>query len=154
MQNGLRVYSNTDGFSPSFVPGQEQQDLRDLTRTRVSLVRERARLINRVHKVLEEAGIKLSTVGSSVMGKALRAILQAQGVGESDPERLAKLVHPSVRASRESLVAALTGEVREHHRFLLQELLSLISAQDRSILHLEEEIERRLRPNARTDQTL
>ncbi len=130
----------------SFVPSQQQQDLRDLTRTRISLVRERARLVNRVHKVLEEAGMKLSTVLSDIMGLSGRAILQGICEGESDPERLAKRVHPSVRASREQIVAALTAEVREHHRFLLRELLSLISAQDRSIRHLEEEIERRLQP--------
>jgi transposase len=133
-------------LEPSFVPSQEQQDVRDLTRMRVSLVQERARLVNRVQKVLEEAGIKLSTVLSDVMGLSGRAILQALCEGESDPERLAKRVHPSVHASRDRMVAALTGEVREHHRFLLRELLSLIEAQNRSILHLEEEIERHLRP--------
>ena len=133
-------------LSPSFVPGQEQQDVRDLTRLRVSLVQERARLVNRVQKVLEEAGIKLSTVRSSVMGLSGRAILQALCDGESDPERLAKLMHPGVHASQEQVIAALTAEVREHHRFLLRELLTLISAQDRSIKHLEQEIERHLRP--------
>ena len=141
-------------LSPSFVPGQEQQDVRDLTRLRVSLVQERARLVNRVQKVLEEAGIKLSTVRSSVMGLSGRAILQALCDGESDPERLAKLMHPGVHASQEQVIAALTAEVREHHRFLLRELLTLISAQDRSIKHLEQEIERHLRPNARTNDPL
>jgi transposase len=133
-------------LKPSFVPSQQQQDLRDLTRTRGSLVQERARMVNRVQKVLEEAGMKLSTVLSNVMGVSGQAILQAVCEGESDPERLAKLVHPSVRAPREQLVAALTAEVREHHRFLLRELLSLISTLDRSIEHLEEEIESRLHP--------
>ena len=83
---------------------------------------------------------------SDVMGLSGRAILQGICEGESDPERLVKRVHPGVRASREQIVAALTAEVREHHRFLLRELLSLIAAQDRSIRHLEEEIERRLHP--------
>lgn len=133
-------------LKPSFVPSQQQQDLRDLTRTRESLVQERARLVNRVQKVLEEAGMKLSTVLSNVMGVSGQAILEALCEGESDPQRLAKLVHPSVRASREQLVAALTAEVREHHRFLLRELLSLIAALDRSIKRLEEEIEDRLHP--------
>jgi transposase len=133
-------------LTPSFVPSQEQQDLRDLTRLRVSLVRERTRLVNRVHKVLEEAGMKLATVLSDIMGLSGRAILQALCEGESDPERLAKRVHPSVHASQQQIVAALTGEMREHHRFLLRELLSLITVQDRSISHLEEEIERHLHP--------
>jgi transposase len=130
----------------SFVPSQEQQDLRDLTRLRVSLVQERTRLVNRVHKVLEEAGLKLSSVLSDVMGWSGCAILHALCAGESDPQRLAVLMHPSVHATREQVVAALTAEVREHHRFLLRELLMLIDAQDRSITHLELEIERHLHP--------
>jgi transposase len=133
-------------FNPSFVPSQEQQDLRDLTRLRVSLVRERTRLVNRVHKVLEEAGIKLATVLSDIMGLSGRAILQALCEGERDPHQLAKRVHPSVHASQQEIRAALTGEIREHHRFLLRELLSLIAVQDRSIAHLEEQIERHLHP--------
>ncbi len=131
-------------LSASFVPSLEQQDVRDLTRLRVSLVQERARLVNRVHKVLEEAGIKLSTVLSDVMGLSGRAVLQALCEGESDPKRLARLMHPGVHAKEEQVVAALTAEVREHHRFLLRELLTRISAQDRSIKHLEQEIERHL----------
>src|SRR6266568_8136694 len=82
----------------SFVPGQEQQDLRDLTRLRESLVQERARLVNRVHKVLEEAGMKLAIVLSDIMGKSGRAILEALCAGESDPARLASKVAPNVRA--------------------------------------------------------
>jgi transposase len=133
-------------LTASFVPPQEQQELRDLTRMRVSLVQERARLVNRVQKVLEEAGIKLSTVLSDVMGQSGRAILEALCEGESDPVRLAKLMHPSVRAKEEQVVAALTGELREHHRFLLRELLSLIKAHTLSIKHVEQEIEQRVSP--------
>jgi transposase len=133
-------------LAASFVPNQEQQELRDLTRLRVSLVQERARLVNRVHKMLEEAGIKLSVVRSSVMGKSGRAILEALAAGESDPVRLAQRMHPSVHASQEQVVAALTADMREHHRFLLRELVSLIDAQSLSIKHVEEEIERRVSP--------
>jgi transposase len=130
----------------SFVPNQEQQDLRDLTRLRVSLVQERGRLINRVHKVLEEAGMKLAVVLSDILGKSGRTILEAICTGENDPVRLASKVTPNVRASQEQLRAALTADLREHHRFLLRELLSLIDAQNRSITHLEQEIERHLAP--------
>ena len=133
-------------LTASFVPAQEQQDLRDLTRLRVSLVQERARLVNRVQKVLEEAGIKLSTVLSDVMGQSGRAILEALCEGESDPVRLAKLMHPNVHATQQQVVAALTGEMREHHRFLLRELLSLIQAHTLSIKHVEQEIEQRVSP--------
>ena len=68
--------------SASFVPSQEQQDVRDLIRMRVRLVQERARLVNRVQKVLEEAGFKLSSVLSDVMGLSGRSILDALCAGE------------------------------------------------------------------------
>jgi transposase len=130
----------------SVVPSQEQQDVRDLTRTRVHLIEERTRLVNRVQKVLEEAGMKLPNVVTDVMGVSGRAVLKAVCAGEQDPRRLAGLLLPSVKAGHEQAVAGLTAEVRDHHRFLLQELLMLIDAQDRAISHLEGEIERHLRP--------
>lgn len=99
-----------------------------------------------MHKVLEEAGIKVSTVLSDIMGLSARAILGALCAGECDPKLLASRAHPSVHATQEQMRAALTAEVREHHRFLLRELLSLIDALDRSIKHLEEEIEGHLHP--------
>src|SRR5215470_14196819 len=133
-------------LTASFVPSQEQQDVRDLTRLRVSLVQERTRLVNRVHKVLEEAGLKLSTVLSDIMGVSGRAILHGLCAGESDPVQLAHRMRPGVKATEAQVVAALTGELREHHRLLLRELLSLIDAQSRSITHLEQELERRLAP--------
>ena len=130
----------------SFVPSQDQQDLRDLTRLRVSLVQERARLESRVHKVLDAAGCQLSAVLSDILGFSGKRILPALCAGESDPVRLAKLMHPGVQATEEQVVAALTAEVREHHRFVLRELLELIEIQDRSIAHLEAEIEQHLSP--------
>ena len=63
-----------DCFRPVLYPTRSEPHLRDLTRLRVSLVQERARLVNRVHKVLEEAGLKLSTVLSDIMGVSGRAI--------------------------------------------------------------------------------
>jgi hypothetical protein len=80
--------------------------------------------------------------------------LDALCAGESDPVRLARRVHPSVHATQEQIAAALTAEIREHHRFLLRELLTLIDAQDRSIKHLELEIERHLHPSARAGEAL
>jgi transposase len=133
-------------LTKSFVPSQEQQDLRDLTRLRESLVQERARLINRVHKLLEEAGMKLAVVLSDILGKSGRRILDALCARETDAVRLASLVAPNVHATQEQLVAALTADWREHHRFLLQELLHLIDAQNQSISRLEQELEQRLAP--------
>ncbi len=133
-------------LTASFVPSQEQQDLRDLTRLRVNLVQERTRLANRVHKVLDAAGCQLSAVLSDILGFSGKRILQALCAGESDPVHLARLMHPGVKATEEQVIAALTTEVREHHRFLLRELLELIEVQDRSISRLEVEIERHLSP--------
>lgn len=133
-------------LTASFVPSHSQQDQRDLTRLRVSLVQERSRLVNRVQKVLEQAGCQLPTVVSDVLGLSGKRILQAMCAGESDPKRLAKLMHPGIKATEEQVIAALTADVRAHQRFLLRELLELIEAQDRAIRHLEEEIERHLSP--------
>lgn len=135
-------------LTASFVPGRDQQELRDLTRLRISLVQERARLVNRVQKVLEEAGVKLSLVVSDVMGKSGRAILDALCAGESNPQRLVQRMHQNCQTSHEEAAAALTGDIREHHRFLLRELLSLIDAQSLSIKHVEQEIEQRVSPSA------
>jgi transposase len=130
----------------SFVPSPDQQDLRDLTRTRISLVEERARLVNRIHKLLEEANVKLAAVLSDVMGVSGQAILHALAEGEEDGERLAGLAHRSVQHKHDLLVQALEGQVRPHLRFLLRELLCLIEALERSIAHVEQEIAHRLRP--------
>jgi transposase len=133
-------------LTPSFVPDQPQQDLRDLTRLRVRLIQDRTQLINRLLKVLQQAGIKLSGVLSDVVGVSGRAILIALCAGERDPERLASLVHKSVAHKHVQLVEALTGDLRSHHQFLLGELLSLLQGVERSITHVEQEIEQRLRP--------
>lgn len=133
-------------LAPSLVPPQEQQELRQLTRLRLSLTQEHSRLVNRIHKLLQEGGIKLTSVLSDVLGVSGQAILLALAAGENDPERLANLAHKSVRHKHIALVEALTGDMRGHHRFLLRELLTLTQAVDRSIAQVEREIERRLHP--------
>ncbi len=132
-------------LKPSLVPDQQQQEWRDLTRMRLNLVQERSRLVNRVHKLLEDAGFKLHPAISDIFGVSGRAILQAMVRGESDPKLLASLVHPRLSAKRDQLVEALIGDLRDHQRFLLGELLTLIQALERSIEHIEQEIEQRLR---------
>ena len=82
----------------SFVPPREIRDLRDLTRYRKALIRERAAEVNRLHKVLEDAGVKLSSVASDIMGVSGRAMLDALVAGTSDPELLAELAKARLRA--------------------------------------------------------
>lgn len=130
----------------SFIPSQPQRDLRDLTRYRSSLIQERTRLANRLQKLLEEANLKLSSVVSDVQGKTSRLILHALAEGETNPAKLADLALAHMPQKRDALVSALDGRVREHHRFLLQELLDAIEYHDRAIARLDQQIERLLHP--------
>lgn len=128
----------------SFIPSSEQQAVRDLTRSRVTLLQERSRLVNRIQKVLEDANLKLASVVTDIMGATGQAILTALVTGEADPERLAHLARGSLVKKQEQLKAALRGKLTPHHRVLLEELLHLIATLDRSIAHLDREIAERL----------
>ena len=125
---------------PSFIPPQTQRDLRELTRERTNFVRQRATLVNRVQKVLEGANIKLGTVATNIMGVSGKAMLGAIAGGEDNAETLASLAQGRLRAKREELEQALQGRVREHHRFLLTELLCQIDSLDDTIQHFDEQI--------------
>ena len=128
----------------SFVPPTAQRELRDLTRHRTTLVAERARIVNRLQKVWEDANLKLAAVATDVMGISARAILEALLAGESDPHALAALARGKLRAKREQLEQALTGRLRPHHCFLLTEHLRHIDYLDEAIAHFTEEIAKRL----------
>jgi transposase len=125
---------------PSFIPPQEQRDLRELTRERTNFVRQRATLVNRVQKVLEAANIKLGTVASDVLGVSGRAILEALAAGEQDPQVLAELARGRLRTKRAALVAALQGQLRAAQRFLLSELLGQIAHLEATIARFDEQI--------------
>ncbi len=131
----------------SFIPSSEQQAVRDLTRSRVTLLQERSRLVNRVQKVLEDANLKLSSVVTDIMGMTGHAILSALVKGEDDPERLAHLARGSLIKKQDQLKAALAGKLTPHHRVLLEELLQLIATLNRTIARLDREIADRLRPH-------
>jgi transposase len=97
----------------SFVPEPAIQQLRGLLRTRKQLVREKASHVQRLHKTLEEANIKIESVLSDVMGRSGRAMIQALIDGESDPIKLAALAHWKVRASAATLREALQGRTED-----------------------------------------
>ncbi len=99
---------------PSFVPPPPIRELRDLTRYRKALSNERTREVNRVHKLLEDAGVKLATVATDVMGVSGRAMLHALIDGVADPEALAQLAKGRLRAKLPALRKALTARFREH----------------------------------------
>jgi transposase len=130
----------------SFIPPREQRDVRELTRYRATVVDERARLSNRIQKVLEDAHVKLGDVASDVLGVSGRAMLHAIAEGETNPTRLADLARGRLRQKHAQLVAALTGQVRPVHRFVLREQLAHLTALETTIDHLSAEIGRCLAP--------
>lgn len=130
----------------SFIPPVGQRELRELTRFRSTFVRERATLVNRIQKVLESANIKLASVASDVMGVSGRAMLEAIIRDQASPEEMASLAKGRLREKRESLVRALEGRVKPHHRFVLTELLCQIDNLDEAIARFDAQIETYCRP--------
>jgi transposase len=108
----------------SFIPPLAIRELRDLTRHRKSLVWDRVKATNRVHKLLETANIKLANVVSDVLGVSGRAMLDALADGETDPEHLAKLARGSLIPKVKPLAGALCGRFTSHHAFLLGQMLT------------------------------
>lgn len=130
----------------SFVPPAPIQELRDLTRTRTQLVREIRRHTQRLQKILEDANLKLTEVISDILGTSGRAMLQALIAGQTDPEQLAALAHPRIRASRAELAEALQGRVTQHHRFMLRLHLDQITRLEQTVAAVEARIEEYLEP--------
>lgn len=125
---------------PSFVPSAPQRVLRDLTRYRTTVVQDRARLANRLQKVLEDANIKLAGVASNVLGVSARAMLAAMLTGETDPDILADLARGRLRDKRTQLVQALHGNLKPHHRFLIAEYLGQLDALEDAVTRVNDEI--------------
>ncbi len=131
----------------SFIPAEEQRDLRDLTRYRSRLVGERSSASNRLHKILEDANLKLTSVASDVRGKSAQAILEALLAGTTDPAQLADLAKGTLRAKIPELEAALNGRVRDHHRYMLREVLDHIAELNERINELDRHIQELTRPH-------
>ena len=129
----------------SFVP-PATQELRALLRTRKQLVREQASHVQRLQKTLEDANLKLASVLTDILGVSGRAIREALIGGECDPDALLGLVRRGVKASPDTLRAALTGRVSERHRFLLRLHLRQIEALDGAIAEIDREVDRDLAP--------
>ena len=132
----------------SFVPPAPIRELRDLTRYRKALIHDRTRVANRLHKALEDAGVKLASVASDILGVSGRAMLQALAEGTTAPDVLAALARGRLRSKRPALRAALTGRFRPHHAFIVGQLLAHLDYVDEAIGALSTEIESRLVPFA------
>ena len=132
----------------SFVPPKPIRDLRQLTRYRKAQIAERQREANRLHKALEDTGIKLDCVASDILGKSGRAMLDALVSGTTDPEVLADLAKSRLRARIPALREALEGRFGSLHALLIGAILSHLDFLDEQIDSLSDAIEEQLRPFA------
>jgi transposase len=130
----------------SFVPSPTMARLRDLTRYAKKLTEERARETQRVQRVLEDAGIKLDSVVSDVLGKAARQMLEALIAGERNPAVLAELALTRMRPKIPELRLALEGGFSTHHALLLRTLLDHIDHLTAAIERLDAQVEAEVAP--------
>lgn len=138
----------------SFIPPQPIRELRELTRYRKALIRERSSEVNRVQKLLEDANIKLASVASDVLGVSARAMLEALLAGEKNTHLMADLARGQLRKKIPELEQALEGRVEAVHRFLLAQQLAHIDYLDEAIGKCGTEIERRMVPFAEAVERL
>ena len=130
----------------SFVPPPLIAELRDLTRYRKKLIEERSRETQRIQKLLEDAGIKLDSVVSDILGVSARQMLEALIAGVRDSEALAELAHTRMRAKIPQLRRALEGRFGAHHALMLRMHLDHVDQLSANIERLDLEVDRVIRP--------
>ncbi len=133
---------------PSFVAPPPVRELREVTRYRTLQTQARAREVQRLHAVLQDAGIKLSSVATDIMGVSGRAMIDLLVEGRTDPEALAELARGRLRAKLPQLRQALRGHFNRHHAFLVAEILAHIDYLEESLARLSQQVEELLRPFA------
>jgi transposase len=138
----------------SFIPPEPIRELREVTRYRKTLIQQRAAEVNRVQKLLEGANIKLGDVATNVLGVSGRAMLEALIAGERDGQRLAQLARGALRKKQQALTAALTGHFRQHHAFLLRQILRHIDELEDHVAACDRKVEEYLRPFAQEFELL
>lgn len=125
---------------PSFVPPAAIRRVRDFTRARTGLVRERTRCLQRVEKLLEDAMIKITSVASDgLKAKSVMAMVAALAAGERDPRKIADLAKGPLRGKRAQLAEALDGMFDSHHGVIARALLDQAAFLDRQITQMEEQ---------------
>jgi len=125
----------------SFVPPTPIRELRDLTRYRKTITQERSRAINRLHKTLEDADIKLASVATDVLGVSGRAMLETLVRGNTDPDVLADLARGALRKKLPALRQALNGRFRPHHAFLVGQILAHVDYVEEAIEAVSQQID-------------
>jgi transposase len=131
----------------SFIPTRSVREMRDLTRYKRRIIEQIASEKNRIHKILEDANIKLSTVVSSMSGAVATKIVDAMIEGEGSPEELAKFRHGKMKASGQELIVALTGNLTAHHKFMLRMVKQSIKDKQLLIEELDKQIDNKLKEN-------
>lgn len=130
----------------SLVPPKPIRDLRDLTRYRKAQIRDRQREANRLHKVMQDTGIKLDSVASDLLGKSGRAMIDALVAGTTDPVVLAELARGQLRKKLPALREALEGRFSAKHALIVGQILAHIDFLDEAIDRLSAAIEEQLGP--------
>ena len=138
----------------SFVPPKPIRTLRNLTRYRKAQIGERQREANRLHKILEDTGIKLDCVASDILGASGRAMLDALVAGTTDPGVLAELAKGKLRAKLPALREALEGRFDAEHGIVVGAILAHLDFLDEQIDRLSEAIEEQIRPFAKAVELL
>jgi transposase len=130
----------------SFVPSVEVRQWRELTRGRMKLIDHHTSVVNRMHRVLQQGNIKLSSVASDVLGVSGRAMIQAMIKGESDPRKLADLAKGRLKSKHEQLVESLNGQLTQDQRWLLGQLWEQMEESERRIERYNGQIRENMRP--------
>ena len=136
-------------LKPSFVPPKPIRTLRNLTRYRKAQIQDRQREAARLHKILEDTGIKLDCVASDILGVSGRAMLDALVSGTTDPGVLAELAKGKLRKKIPALREALVGRFDTEHALIVSQILAHIDFLEEAIERLSGEIEERIAPFAR-----
>lgn len=139
---------------PSFIPPPPIRAIRELTRHRTTLVEERSRLVARIEKMLQDAGIKITSVASSTLSVSSREMLDLLIKGERDPAVLAACAKGSMRNKTDELALALAGNFADHHGVIVGQLLSHIDGLDSSIDEVGKAIDERLEPYRKVQERL
>jgi len=131
----------------NFVPPEDIRDLRDLTRYRKKLIHQRTAEQNRIHKILQDANVKLTSVLSNVFGLSGRRILEAIINGEKiEMKNLRDMVHGRTKASLADIASAINGRIRRHHRDMIRYHWEHMTYLEKSIQELETQIDHCLEP--------
>ena len=130
----------------SFIPPEPIRVLRSLTRYRKKITEQRVQEIQRLQDVLEDAGIKLSSVASNILGVSGRAMIEALAQGRQDPEALAGLARGSLRGKKQELRKALEGHFAATHAFLVEEILGHLDHLEAMLERLNDKIDESLQP--------